>query len=311
MLIDEILDIYRIIEKPNIDFDKIYKLFSHNPFVKVTITKVDESKKTKPPIGGGITHFIKINIKDNNKNSPTLGIIGQLGGVGARPEQLGFVSDGDGALVTLSVALKIIRMKTIGENIKGNFIFTTHLSSHSPTAPHKPVPFMGSPVSLETMNKFNVDKNMDAILSIDTTRGNKIINNNYFAITPTIKEGWILKVNENLLNIMEWITGQAPAVVPITMQDITPYGNEIYHINSILQPATVTKAPVIGIALTSKKVVPGSATEITNLNQIDMVSRFVYNVAKIFGKKELNFYDEEEFKKIKKKYGSMIKLYRK
>ncbi|MGO0916215.1 DUF1177 family protein, partial [Clostridioides difficile] len=31
-------------------------------------------------------------------DAPTLGILGRLGGIGARPEVIGFVSDGDGAL---------------------------------------------------------------------------------------------------------------------------------------------------------------------------------------------------------------------
>ena len=48
---------------------------------------------------------------------------------------------------------------------------------------------MGSPVDMETMNRNEVDLDMDDILSIDAAKGNRIINYRGFAITPTIKEG--------------------------------------------------------------------------------------------------------------------------
>lgn len=51
-----------------------------------------------------------------------------------------------------------------------------------------------------------------------------------------VKEGWVLKVSEDLLDIMGWTTGEFPKVCPISTQDITPYGNDLYHINSIMQP---------------------------------------------------------------------------
>ncbi|HHY71398.1 MAG TPA: DUF1177 domain-containing protein, partial [Thermoanaerobacterales bacterium] len=33
---------------------------------------------------------------------------------------------------------------------------------------------------------------MDAIISIDTTKGNRILNFKGFAITPTIKDGYVI-----------------------------------------------------------------------------------------------------------------------
>jgi len=73
-------------------------------------------------------------------------------------------------------------------------------------------------------------------------------------------EGYILKVSSDLLSIMSTVTGKAPLVLPITTQDITPYGNGIDHLNSIMQPATATDAPVVGVALTAAVPVPGCAT---------------------------------------------------
>ena len=101
---------------------------------------------------------------------------------------------------------------------------------------------------------------MDAILSVDTTKGNRIINLRGFAISPTVKQGWILRVSEDLLGMMQIVTGRLPAVFAITTQDITPYGNDVYHVNSILQPATATAAPVVGVAITAEVAVPGCGT---------------------------------------------------
>jgi len=60
--------------------------------------------------------------------------------------------------------------------------------------------------------------------------------------------------------LMEVSTGRAPVTFPITMQDITPYGNGVDHLNSILQPATATAAPVVGVAICAETAVPGRAT---------------------------------------------------
>ena len=53
---------------------------------------------------GGKTDMIRIRVPGINgkaagKAAPTMGILGRLGGLGARPERIGFVSDGDGALI--------------------------------------------------------------------------------------------------------------------------------------------------------------------------------------------------------------------
>src|SRR3972149_2717262 len=82
--------------------------------------------------------------------------------------------------------------------------------------PPDPVPFMGSPVGIRSLAERLVDQRMDAILSIDTTKGNRIINARGFAISPTVKEGYILRVSEDLLRIMEITTGRRPLVFAIT-----------------------------------------------------------------------------------------------
>lgn len=100
---------------------------------------------------------------------------------------------------------------------------------------------------------------LDAVLVVDTTKGNRIINHRGFAISPTVKEGYILRVSEDLLDVMISTTGRLPHVFALSQQDITPYGNGLYHLNSILQPATATKAPVVGVAVTTETTVAGCA----------------------------------------------------
>ncbi|MGL5695198.1 MAG: DUF1177 domain-containing protein, partial [Peptostreptococcaceae bacterium] len=230
---------------------------------------------------------------------------GRLGGIGARPERIGFVSDGDGALVAVALAAKLLDMQNKGDVLDGDVFISTHICPDAPTAPHKPVPFMGSPVEMSQVNQEEVSDELDAILSVDTTKGNRVINNRGFAISPTVKEGYILKTADDLLDIMQITTGQLPYVFPLAVQDITPYGNGLYHLNSILQPATATNAPVVGVAITAETMVPGCATGASHITDMEEAARFMLEVAKAYGRGECSFYDEEEYESIQKLYGSM------
>ncbi len=305
MLLSEILTMYELLDQPGKPGKDIVALLKKEGADRVVLQVVKEKK--------GSTEFIKITIPGKNGKAkggkaPTLGVIGRLGGVGARPEVIGLVSDGDGALTALSVGLKLARMHKRGDVLEGDIIVSTHVCTNAPTEPHDPVPFMGSPIELSTMNKYEVTPEMDAILSIDTSRGNRIINHIGFAISPTVKQGYILRMSDDLLSLMEQTTGKLPVTFPITTQDITPYGNDLYHFNSILQPAVATKSPVVGIALTSEVPVAGCATGVSNAVSIDAAGRFVVEVAQRFGKGTCDFYNKEEFKKIVSLYGEMTHL---
>jgi hypothetical protein len=240
--------------------------------------------------------------------APTLGIIGRLGGVGARPALIGLVSDADGAVVALAAALKLADMAVEGDALAGDVIITTHICPDAPTIPRHPVPFMGSPVDAGTLVQHEVDAAMDAILSVDTTRGNRVINRRGFAITPTVKEGFILPPADDLLDIMQHVTGQLPAVCPIATQDITPYANGLRHINSILQPATACDVPVVGVALTAEVPVPGPATGASQVVDIEATVRFCLEIAKAFTAGRCRFYDQDEFQRLLDLYGSMTHL---
>jgi hypothetical protein len=267
------------------------------------------------PVQGerGSTDFVRTVIsgtggKRANGSSPTLGIVGRLGGLGARPAAIGLVSDADGAITVIACALKLADMAAAGDRLPGDVIIATHICPDAPTEPHDPVPFMGSPVDIATMNRHEVDPQMDAILSVDTTRGNVVINRRGFAISPTVKEGYVLKVSADLLRLMSIVTGQAPAVLPITTQDITPYGNGIDHVNSIMQPATATAAPVVGVALTAETAVPGCATGASQAVDVEMAVRFCLEVAKGLGRGECAFYDAGEYERLVALYGRMNHL---
>lgn len=305
MVLKQILEIYEYIDSANANGEEIKEYMESLGAKDVQVKTITGDK--------GKTDFIRITIpgtrgKSKGMDAPTLGVLGRLGGIGARPEMIGMVSDADGAVVALAVAAKLLDMQNKGDFLPGDVVVSTHICPNAPTQPHKPVPFMGSPVDMATVNREEVSGDLDAILSIDTTKGNRIINHKGFAISPTVKEGYILKVSDDLLDIMEITTGRLPAVFPITTQDITPYGNGLYHLNSILQPATATKAPVVGVAITTEVPVPGCATGASHPHDLELAARFTIEVAKAFGKGHCKFYDEEEFNLLTKLYGSMHQL---
>ncbi|MBQ5437749.1 MAG: DUF1177 domain-containing protein, partial [Firmicutes bacterium] len=236
MLIRQVIELFDVLDSSTASGEAVEKyLKSVNPDANVEVFPIVGPK--------GSTDMVKVRIpgshgKSKGGDAPTTGILGRLGGLGARPEMIGFVSDGDGALAALTVAAKLLDMQMKGDFLDGDVFVSTQICPHAPTQPHKPVPFMGSPVEMSQVNKEEVSPELDAILVVDTTKGNRIINTRGFAISNTVKQGWILPVSEDLLDVMSRTTGRLPYVFPLSMQDITPYGNDLYHMNSILQPCT-------------------------------------------------------------------------
>ncbi|TXS02818.1 DUF1177 domain-containing protein [Streptomyces sp. col6] len=261
----------------------------------------------------GSTDFVSVRIPGSRGRTAggdarTLGIVGRLGGIGARPEVTGLVSDADGAISALAAAAKLLDMRRRGDVLPGDVIIATHICPDAPTEPHDPVPFMGSPVDIATMNRHEVTGEMEAVLSIDTTKGNRIINHKGLALSPTVKEGWVLRVNEQLGELLAVVTGEPLVTYPVTTQDITPYGNGAHHINSILQPSTATAAPVIGLAITSAAAVPGCGTGASHEGDIASAARYAVEVAKAYGDGRLDFHDAVEFDNLVSRYGSLTHL---
>lgn len=305
MLLKQILDVYEYVDSAYASGEAIKEYMLSLGAEEAKVKTIFSEK--------GKTDFVRIKIagmhgKSQGFHAPTLGVLGRLGGIGARPERIGMVSDADGAVIALAVAAKLLDMQKKGDRLEGDVIVSTHICPDAPTQPHKPVAFMGSPVDMAIVNAEEVSGELDGILSVDTTKGNRVINHRGFAISPTVKEGYILKVSDDLLDIMEITTGKHPVVFPLSVQDITPYGNGLYHLNSILQPATATDVPVVGVAITTESAVPGCATGASHPFDLEQAARYVLEVAKAFGRGECAFFDVEEFTRIKALYGCMTHL---
>ncbi|MEM4809273.1 MAG: DUF1177 domain-containing protein [Desulfurococcaceae archaeon] len=298
-----VLEIIDLLENPKINGMGVKKFFEEKDLsMEIKVETLQGPK--------GSTDFIEIRIpgasgKTRGGSAPTIGVIGRLGGIGARPAYIGMVSDADGAIVALASAYKIAEMGKRGDVLPGDVVITTHICPNAPTRPHKPVPMMESPVDIFTLLRKEVTADMDAVLSVDATKANWVIKHTGFAITPTVKEGWILKVSQDLIDIYMRVTGEPPVIVPITMQDITPFSTPIYHINSMMQPWLYTSAPVVGVAITARLALPGSGTGITNFIALEQATRFVVEVAKDFTMGRARFYDPEEWDIITKIHGSI------
>jgi hypothetical protein len=305
MTLKQTLEAFEALDSARACGRTVVELLARYPAVSVSVEEVRGGK--------GKTDFVKVVIAGTQGRlqggtARTLGIVGKLGGLGARPRRIGLVSDGDGAVAAVAIALKLARMQAEGDPLPGDVIISTHICPDAPTRPHQPVEFMDSPISMEEMNAREVFPEMDALLSIDTTKGNRILNHRGFAISPTVKEGYILRVADDLVRIMETTTGRPAVTFPITMQDITPYGNDIYHLNSILQPSIATDAPVVGVAISAETVVPGSATGASHEIDIAAAVKFAVEVVKEFGRATAEFYDAKEFARLNELYGSMHRL---
>lgn len=305
MSLKHTMNVLELLDDPAISGDRVVDLFTTFTYAHAESTTISG--------GEGSTDFIKIVIKGTEGKStggsaPSFGIVGRLGGIGARPNRIGLVSDADGAIAAVASALKLSDMAEKGDRLPGDIYITTHICPDAPTKPHEPVDFMGSPVDILTMNDYEVLPEMEAILSIDTTKGNNIIKHKGIALSPTVKEGYILRFSPDLLRIMEMTTGELPSTFAITTQDITPYGNDLYHINSILQPAVATDVPVAGLAVTAVSAVPGCGTGASHEVDIAQAVRYAIEVAKEYTAGTLKFYDEKEYDHLQNLYGSMKHL---
>lgn len=301
----EVIQVYDFLSNASVTGEAVAEMVNQAGLSSIEVFRVEEIAPTQ---------FIKAVVpgsegKCAGGGAPTIGIVGNLGGIAARPKISGLVSDADGAIAALAVLLKLIFMQKCGDVLRGDVIVSTHICPNSPTIPHEPVPFMGNPTRTSfTKTKHYVDKNMDAILHVETSRGNRVINCQGFAITPTIKECYVLKVSNDVMDIMQNVTGKLPQIVPLTTQDITPMDNGVYHVNGLAQETVLSDAPIIGVALTSIIPIAGCAPGASQLMDIEAASRFLIEVAKAYTCGECKLYDQKEFELLIKLYGSMKHL---
>lgn len=303
MSLHDVIEAMRLLDGPATGQDVARLLEPHG--LEVTVQPVTEA--------GRSTDFVSVTVpgrkgRSSGGDAPTFGLIGRLGGIGARPEVVGLVSDGDGAVTAVATALALGRRAAAGDRLAGDVVVATHVCPDAPTEPHEPVPFMGSPVSMATMNRLEVGAEMEAVMVVDTTKGNRILNWKGIAITSTVLGGWVLPVAPDLLDVYEQVCGVPPRVLPLSTYDITPYGNGLYHVNSILQPAVATDVPVVGVAITAETAVPGSGTNASHAGDIALAVSFGLESAARFGTGRLRLYDVDQHALALERYGPMTHL---
>ncbi|WP_322086487.1 DUF1177 domain-containing protein [Burkholderia sp. BCC1999] len=306
MALKQTLVIFDALDGATVDGQHIAALFA--PYAAHGVTVEVTTVNNEPPEDTAkTTDFITIVIpgsrgKTAGGNARSLGIVGRNGAIGARPAKFGMVSDADGPIGSLAAALKLAQMKANGDVLPGDVIVTTHLSTDVSMSENNGVPFMGMPVSSATMNCYEVTPDMDAILSLDASKGNRIVKQRGFALSPTAMQGYILRMAPDLVSIMESTTGMPAVTFPISLQDITPYDNGLSHFNSIMQPHVGTDKPVVGVAITARAVVGGSDSSASHEVDLAEAVRFSVEVAKRFTAGACEFYDANEWQKIRHAY---------
>ncbi|QGR19573.1 DUF1177 family protein [Stygiolobus azoricus] len=285
------------------------------------LIKVINSLETKNPkqkvfelIKGKHVEVEEINLKgDNNeevtylrfyiKNSRkrTIEVLGRLGSI-QLSNSIGLVSDADGAIVSLTVLMEILNLYENGFDIPVNVTVITNLSTNARLIPHQPFYFMIPLIGLEEAMKYEVDKNSDTLISIDSTKGNKTAKFKDFAITHVVKEGYILRVVDEIIDIYTRVTGHEPYFVPLTTGDLTPLSFNVYHISTLISPWMYTNAAVLGVATVSTYPIPGYVTGVMDITMLEHASRFIVELIKYLDNERLIYYDNE-LKELKEKIG--------
>lgn len=300
MALKQVLEAFELLSGARVTGEAVAGLLRSRGIADVKVERVQGETTS--------TDFLSCVLPGADPARPALGIVGRLGGLGARPGMLGLVSDADGGIAAVAAALKLADMAAGGDVLAGPVRIHTHICPNAATRPNSPVPMMRAPLPARQMMAREVHAGMAAILSVDTTRGNRLVNHRGVAITPVAKEGWLLPIPDEILDILGWVSGELPVTLPLTTQDITPQENGLPHINSIMQPATVGAAPVIGVALTAQTTVPGCATGVSNAGDIDVATRFCIEVAKRFTAGDCAFYDARAWQALIARYGSLRHL---
>ena len=112
MLFKQLIEAFDIIDSKNVNGNSVASYLKS--------IKQDADIQVYPLVGPkGSTDMLKIRIpglhgKTSGGDAPTIGLLGRLGGLGARPERIGYVSDGDGALVVEGVSLAVLHRSGVG-----------------------------------------------------------------------------------------------------------------------------------------------------------------------------------------------------
>lgn len=127
MLMKQIIDAYEVLDSSFVTGEAVKEYLLG--------IKADANVEVYELVGPkGSTDMLKVRIpgkngKTNGGDAPTIGLLGRLGGIGARPERIGFVSDGDGALCAVALAAKLLDMQN-KEIILTVMYLSQHISAH-------------------------------------------------------------------------------------------------------------------------------------------------------------------------------------
>ncbi|QKR00204.1 DUF1177 domain-containing protein [Metallosphaera tengchongensis] len=229
-------------------------------------------------------------------------VIGRLGAIQMRKVNKGLVSDADGAVVSLALLMELVKLMEKGIKLDVEVSIVTNLSTDAKLVPHKPFDFMVPPVGLDDALKIEVDEETSLVLSVDSTKGNKIAKYDDFALTHVVKDGYIMKLDDDVINIYNKVTGHEIFLVPLTTGDLTPLDYKVYHISTLVSPWLYTHSPVIGVATVSREVIPGYETGVLDITMLEHASRFCLELLK-FVEKGGKVYDQKEFEELKERLG--------
>jgi hypothetical protein len=146
-MLRQVMDILEFLDSPSANGKEVAQLFASYEGVVVEIENVGSEK--------GSTDVIRILIEGRDSSLPVLGVVGQLGGIGARPEMIGFVSDGDGAAAALALALKAAQASSQGDKLPGNLYVSTHICPDAPTQSHDKAGAAGNAQGAPRCSHFN------------------------------------------------------------------------------------------------------------------------------------------------------------
>ncbi|MBB5254534.1 DUF1177 domain-containing protein [Sulfurisphaera ohwakuensis] len=278
--------------------DVIDILESKNPLEM--IRKRLENKVEYEEITVGEVPYIKVLYKGGGKDK--IEILGRLGAIQMVGTSKGLVSDADGAIITLTTLFELLDLMDKGVAFNIDILFVTNLATKAKLIPHKPFDFMVPLMGLDDALKIEVDPTASFILSIDSTKGNRLAKYNDFALTHVVKDGYILKLHDNVIDIYNRVTEHEIYMVPLTTGDLTPLDYNVYHISTLISPWLYTSSPVVGLATVSKQVIPGYETGVQNLTMFEHASRFCVELIKYL-EKGGKVYDENELMELESKLG--------
>ncbi|MGE8640703.1 MAG: DUF1177 family protein, partial [Achromobacter sp.] len=115
----QVIDTIELLSSAHITGEAVAQVLRDAGQCEVEVTRLERD--------GAATDFLSIVIPGADDTAPQLGIVGRLGGIGARPAVTGLVSDSDGAVVAIAAALKLMAMARQGDVMPGTVRIRTHI----------------------------------------------------------------------------------------------------------------------------------------------------------------------------------------